>query len=233
MNMAEGLPHLANSLFDFGPLAHGYERWYGTPAGRAHDRVQKQDVRRLLRPAESHERLLDVGCGTGHWSRFFLSLGYEVHGIDLSGEMIAAACAAVPGCTFEVADACDLPFDAASFDVVASMATLEFVRDPAVAVREMARCVRPGGRLLIGTLNRLAPLNQHRVSKGRQPYASAHLLALEELTELLQPCGRLRMLASPAARRKRGGPFTRIFPRGVAPRRRSLSGPFIVAEVRT
>lgn len=222
-------PH---SLFDFGPVAHEYERWYGTPAGRMHDRIQKQDVRTLLRPARGHERLLDVGCGTGHWSAFFLSLGYEVRGVDLSGEMIAAARTAVPGCTFDVADACDLPFEDASFDVVACMATLEFLSDPAAGVREMARCVKPGGSLLIGTLNRLAPLNRHRLSKGRQPYASGRLQSPGELRALLRRFGRARMVASrvPSSDRDRrlGRPIDHQAARG----RRKLTGPFLVAEVR-
>ncbi|MCK4661179.1 MAG: class I SAM-dependent methyltransferase, partial [Phycisphaerae bacterium] len=207
--------------------------WYSTPAGQSHDRVQKQDVRRLLRPAKPHERLLDVGCGTGHWSRFFGSLDYEVHGIDIAPEMLAVAHTAVPGCAFDVADACDLPFEDGAFDVVASMALLEFISDPAAVVREMARCTRPGGSLLIGTLNRLAPLNQHRLSKGRQPYSSAHLLTPKELREMLQPYGKVRMAASPVARREKRSPLAKVLPQWCNSLRRSLSGAFIVAEVRT
>jgi len=233
VSVTVGYPHAASSLFDFGPLADEYDRWYETPAGRAHDRVQIRDVRRLLRPARAGERLLDVGCGTGHWSRFFLSLRYDVHGIDISPEMIAVARTSVPGCDFDVADACALPFEDASFDVVAAMATLEFIRDPPAALREMSRCVKPGGSLLIGTLNGLAPLNQHRLSRGRQPYASAHLLVPEELRGLLRPYGAVRMLASSVSRREKRLPLARMLPRCVAPLRRCLSGPFIVAEVRT
>jgi SAM-dependent methyltransferase len=153
-----------------------------------------------------------------------------VHGIDISAEMLAAARVSSPGCTFEMGDARHLPFEDGSFDVVASMATLEFIPAPAAAVREMVRCARPGGSLLIGTLNQQAPLNQRRLSEGRQPYASAELLAPKELRALLAPHGTVRMRASRVRGGEGGAPAGR--PPGRGGRRRArLSGPFIVAEV--
>jgi ubiquinone/menaquinone biosynthesis C-methylase UbiE len=217
----------AHSLYDFGRLASDYERWYDTPAGGAHDQAQKSDVRRLLKPAPPGVRLLDVGCGTGHWSRFFASLGYEVVGVDISEGTIqvAKACPA-PNCRFEVADALALPFGDHCFDVVAAMSTIEFVSDASVALVEMFRCVKPNGAVLIGTLNRLAPINRHRLAKGREPYASGRLLTPGELRKLLARFGRVRTVASSpntGRRRHRGWRIAA---------RRTLSGPFIVAEVR-
>jgi ubiquinone/menaquinone biosynthesis C-methylase UbiE len=121
--------HNSHALFDFGGLASGYERWYETPAGKSHDLTQKSDVRRFLEPARQGVRLLDVGCGTGHWDSFFAGMGYQVMGIDVAPAMIEVARAALPTGLFQVADACDLPFPDASFDVVVSMATLESRRD--------------------------------------------------------------------------------------------------------
>lgn len=174
---------------------------------------------------------MDVGCGTGHWSSFFAGMGYRVTGIDVAPEMVEVVQSAVPGCTFQVADAHALPFDDGTFDIVAAMATLEFVPDPAAAIAEMARCARRGGHLLVGTLNRLALLNQHRIAKGKEPYASTHLLSPDELRSLLAPWGPARMLASSPDRRGGGA----LPPEGVAGpppvRRGGLNGPFIVAEV--
>jgi len=229
---------------DFGPLAPDYERWYRTAEGKRHDRVQKADVRRLLPRTRPGARLLDVGCGTGHWSRFFAGCGYRVRGVDLSEAMIAeargvtddsgfdttSAASAGPGpagpgatespagCTYSVADAADLPFGDASFDVVAAMAVLEFVPDADIVVSEMARCTRPGGSLLVGTLNRRAALNRERLAAGAQPYAAAKLLTPGELTGLLARYGPVHMRASlpePAGARETG----------------DVLGPFLVAEV--
>lgn len=82
----------STSRFDFGPLASTYDRWYETAEGHRHDVAQKQIVQTLLPAPEADEnRLLELGCGTGHWSRFFVQLGYEVTGIDVSAAMIAVA----------------------------------------------------------------------------------------------------------------------------------------------
>jgi len=232
MSTRERVTHAERSLFDFGPLAREYDRWHETSAGRAHDRVQKEDVRRLLRTGRAGERLLDVGCGTGHWSSFFAGMGYQVTGVDTAPEMIEVARHAVPEGSFRVADACELPFEDASFDVAAAMATLEFIPDPAAAVREMVRCAKPGGSLLVGTLNRHAPLNQHRLSKGKQPYASAHLFSPGDMRSLLARWGHVRMVASHSRQRKARSFMSKRITNRLPLFRGKLDGPFIVAEVR-
>lgn len=226
----------AKTRFDFNPVAREYDRWYETDAGRAHDRVQKADVEALLPTPGDGAELLDVGCGTGHWSRFFAQLGYHVHGVDLSPDMVAVAEAEPAArCRFAVADAAHLPFPDARFDVAAAMAALEFVPDTPAVVREMARCTRPGGSLLIGTLNRLADLNRRRLAAGQEPYVSARLLTPDELEELLAPYGSVRMRAS-SPREGEADRHSRTRNDHRAPgagRLRELDGPFIVAEVRT
>ncbi len=233
--MAGTAHHTANCLFDFGSIADEYDAWYETPAGWAYDRVQKADVRRFLRRRRPGSRLLDVGCGTGHWSRFFASLGYAVVGLDISKRMIETAKAKTPAghCVFEVADACNMPLRNSSFDVVAAMATLEFVPDVYSALTEMFRCVKSGGRVLIGTLNRLAPINLHRLAEEKQPYVSGRLLAPDELRDLLEPFGRVRMVASSEVSSNRAVGQWRTVGRRATRGREKLSGAFIVAEVRT
>lgn len=221
---------LARTRFDFGPHAEKYDRWYATPAGMTHDLTQKSDVFRFLSRAESGARLLDIGCGTGHWSHFFAMLGYTVAAVDVSLGMVRAA-RACHECkvAFQVADASALPFQSASFDIAAAIAALEFLMDPGKALCEMSRCLRNKGRMLIGTLNRAAPLNRQRLAEGREPYASGHLYSPEELRELLHPFGQVRMAASDPDRIFNNPDSGKFDPFSAGA---SLDGPFIVAEVR-
>jgi len=218
------------SLFDFGPLAAVYEDWYSTPEGKAHDLVQQKDVAALLPPAREGQKLLDVGCGTGHWCRFFSAQGYRVKGIDISTEMISVARQALPELSFEVGDAGTLPFDDGSFDVTTSITALEFFPDPDAAVKEMARCSRSDGLMLIGTLNRIAPINQERLAAAVEPFVSGHLLGPKELLDLISPFGEVRMVSSPV-------PGPRKEPRLILANpdptdMNDLLGPLLVALVR-
>ncbi|MBN1902048.1 class I SAM-dependent methyltransferase [Candidatus Sumerlaeota bacterium] len=213
----------SNSLFDFSAKAVGYDRWYETPEGRAHDLAQKADVVKMIGSSGNGRRLLDVGCGTGHWSRFFSSLGFNVYGIDVSPEMLSVAKSSSPSSiTFLHGEAGNLPFDNETFDMAASMATLEFISDASLALREMSRCVKRGGTILIGTLNRLSQLNRQRIANGKEPYASGRLFSPDELRKLLSPFGNVRMLFSDSRSKEENSPGETD---GYD------SAPFIIAEV--
>jgi SAM-dependent methyltransferase len=100
------------------------------------------------------QRLLDVGCGLGDAALAFaadLGAAGEIVGVDASAEMVhgARARAASVRCLtrFVVGDAMALDEPDRSFDAVRSERTLQWLADPAAAVAEMARVVRPGGRV--------------------------------------------------------------------------------------
>jgi SAM-dependent methyltransferase len=97
------------------------------------------------------EQWLDVGCGAGAVSMRAARAGADVTGIDLSEVMIETARrrAAEQGLAiaYEVGDAENLPVADGSFDVVSSSVGLIFAPDHSAVARELARVVRPGGRI--------------------------------------------------------------------------------------
>jgi SAM-dependent methyltransferase len=100
----------------------------------------------LLAP-RAGERVLDLGCGTGHLTAQIAEAGAEVIGIDSSPEMIEEAKRQYPGIPVGVADARDFRFDEA-FDAVFSNAVLHWVKPPEQAVACVRRALKPGGRFV-------------------------------------------------------------------------------------
>ena len=184
------------SWFDFDLLADKYDLWYESAKGRIYDRLEKKVISRYLPTNAKGKKLLEVGCGTGHWSQFFSEYGFEVTGVDVSERMInIAENKNIPNASFRVGDGHCLPFEDGIFDVTAAITTLEFVRDAEVVVQEMVRCTRkPGGQLLIDVLNELARLNRSRRQRPESPYVKARLFSPSQIKQLLEPYGRVRMV---------------------------------------
>jgi arsenite methyltransferase len=111
-------------------------------------------VREALSPARG-ERLLDVGCGPGFYVAELLDeVGPEgsAVGVDSSPSMLAAAAQRTAGrenVSFHEGDATALPVEDASFDAALSVQVLEYVADVPAALRELARALRVGGRIVI------------------------------------------------------------------------------------
>lgn len=99
--------------------------------------------------------VLDSATGTGNAAAVALEHGARVIGVDSAPEQIAAARARLPAtdAEFVVADAEDLPFPAAYFDAGVSVFGIIFADDPARALADLVRCVRPGGPVAFTTLN--------------------------------------------------------------------------------
>ena len=100
----------------------------------------------LLDP-QPGERFLDVGTGSGGLAKRAAERGADVVGIDVAEGALDAARRAAPEARFEVADAQELPFADASFDIVASAYGVNFATEHAVAAAELARVCRAGGRI--------------------------------------------------------------------------------------
>lgn len=123
------------------------EPWYEHLYARLH-----AILARVLAPPPDgrRRRALDAGCGHGFQTAILHDLGYETHGVDLAAALLARARRAVPAARLVRADITFLPYPRDHFDVVSCCgSTLSFVDQPDRALHELARVLRPGGRLLI------------------------------------------------------------------------------------
>lgn len=115
--------------------------------------------------------VLDVGSGDGAAASSLAPYCRSLTCVDSSGKMIEAARERLQRfahATARVADVHDLPFVAGSFDAVLLFHTLTYAENPASALAECARVLRPGGRLV------LLCLDQHRQHEVTAPYGELH-----------------------------------------------------------
>jgi trans-aconitate 2-methyltransferase len=104
------------------------------------------DLIELLAP-RAGERIVDLGCGTGHLTAQIAERGAEVMGVDASAEMVRQARENYPGIDFRVGDARTFSVDE-PVDAVFSNATLHWVKDAAAAAGRIVLALRPGGRFV-------------------------------------------------------------------------------------
>lgn len=152
-----------------------YDAWYATPRGRWIGDTEYALARRALAPVAG-STLLDVGCGTGWFTRRFAADGAIATGLDTDGTWLAYARArSGPGLRWVEGDARCLPFADGSFDAVVSIAALCFVADERRAVAEIVRVARR--RFAIGWLNRHSLLYFQKAGRGAYRGARWHTAA--------------------------------------------------------
>lgn len=169
-----------------------YVSWRATPLGVVTEAIEQRLIPDMMGQLAG-ARILDAGCGDGALVCALASRGAEATGVDPDPAMLAAARsrAAIAGdrATFIEGRVERLPFPDASFDVVASITVLCFVPDAAGAVREMARVLRPGGRLVLGELGRWslwAALRRLRGWFGSSTWKAARFRTATELRALAE-----------------------------------------------
>jgi len=136
----------------FDRVAHVYsELWSDAKAGRLQREAVWRHTGHLIRAGS---RVLDLGCGTGDDALMLTSCGASVTGIDSSPEMVRVACASgvdARVCPIEHLDRVD-----GSFDVVwSNFGALNCVENPGGLRDSLAKATRPGGHLVVCTMNRV------------------------------------------------------------------------------
>lgn len=160
-----------------------YDAWYRTARGAWIGEIEYRLLRALLAPAPG-ETLLDVGCGTGYFTRRFALAGNAVTGLDSDSSMLRFARAhSAKDERYVLGDARALPFKDREFDCCVSVTALCFIREQAAALAEMFRVTRR--IVVLGLLNRWSVLY---LQKGRHggsgAYRGAHWHSTREVREL-------------------------------------------------
>jgi SAM-dependent methyltransferase len=139
------------------------------------------------------DRVLDVACGPGNFTRDFAPAASEglVVGLDASESMLVTAAreTAAPNVAYLRGDACDLPFRDGSFDAICCFAALYLIEEPMRALAEIVRVLAPGGRLaLLSSCNR-GPLSAGTANAIVRRLSGVRVFERDELTRALNDDG--------------------------------------------
>ncbi|MBQ0832204.1 MAG: malonyl-ACP O-methyltransferase BioC [Marinobacter sp.] len=158
--MVTGLPVRSACLASKKDIARGFGKARATYEGAS--RLQRLMGNTMLEVLQSQVdlnrvpiRALDLGCGTGWFTRRLAGLGGvgSVMGMDLSPGMVEQAGASeFPDVAWVVADAEAIPLPNESCDLIFSNLMIQWCADPSLVLRECRRVLRPGGRLMVSTL---------------------------------------------------------------------------------
>ncbi len=123
-------------------------RWFN----RFYAYFQHRAVTRMLADQTfAGARALDVGCGSGRWSRWMRERGAEVVGIDPTAAMLETAARLSPGVEFRRMSATQIELPPESLDFVLSVTVIQHLQpeEQAAAAASMCRVLKPGGRLFV------------------------------------------------------------------------------------
>ena len=182
------------NIFTKKEVAQEYDAYYSSKQGKEIDQIEKQAIRQLLKPVKPGE-MLEIGCGTGHWTAFFSEMGFQLTATDVSDVMLSIAkVKSIPNVTFSKADVLQLPFPNSHFDQIAVVTALEFCGDIDQAFSEIKRVLKPNGWLVAGCLNANSILGK---TKDQDPvFRHGHFMSKFELQNHLSEFGSPKIIES-------------------------------------
>jgi ubiquinone/menaquinone biosynthesis C-methylase UbiE len=196
-------PGLAQNFMLSSVVPRIYERWWRPGLGRVAKGAfgpgmgEEKRIARLLLALSPGDGVLDVGCGTGNFTREFArSVGPDglAVGLDVSQTMLAravrdTAAAGYDQVAYVRADAADAPFLDASFDAICCFAALNLFADPYAALDSFTRVLTPGGRLAIFTSARGRSVPLRTFERVVQARSGMNMFERDELVNALAERG--------------------------------------------
>lgn len=169
-----------------------YARWRASTLGKITEELERHRVLDQMGPVAG-KRVLDVGSGDGVLTTALATLGAFAVGLDVDRPALRVAAARriePPSSARYVEGRIErLPFRDATFDVVVAVTVLCLVADRPAAIREAARVLRPGGRLVVGELGRWnlwAAKRRVKAWLGSRLWRSVHFSSASDLVRVVQ-----------------------------------------------
>ncbi len=170
--------------------ANKYDAFFETKKGKYIYEVETRDLLNMLH-LKPGMRILEIGSGTGLYITKFAKQGIKMVGIDISEHMTAIAQQKIDHLELDaevhVMDANHIDFPENYFDAAFSMGVFDFIEQPENVYQSISKVVKPGGKIVIATVNRESQYGELYMSpefnKGKV-YAHAHFKSMDDLVAM-------------------------------------------------
>mgnify|MGYP000898907456 CR=1 FL=1 len=147
--------------FNFDKIAESYDNFFGASPLKEVHTIEQETVEVFLDNILKG-KLLDIVCGTGRWTKFFVKNGFKCTGIDISNKMLSVARAKSINAKWVSYEGAELPYDDDSFDVVSAMNVFEHADELYLMLDEIYRVLKPGGYLIASCMNQRSVIGTNR-----------------------------------------------------------------------
>lgn len=173
-------------------IADSYDDWYTTGSGDIYDQLEKKAIYSLIKNLKKGS-ILEIGCGTGHWTEYFSALDFHVYGIDNSAAMIENAKQKnIRNAMFKVADAETFYIDK-MFDHAAFITSLEFVNDPIKVIDNTLKYIKDDGHIILGILNKDSLLGKQSSNNNDPVFSNARFYSVKEIKNTFKKYGKTKI----------------------------------------
>jgi ubiquinone/menaquinone biosynthesis C-methylase UbiE len=166
-------------------VVESYESWYEGKYKRA-DLLEKRVLGIMVDQFDSPKSILEIGCGTCHFTRWFSSSAFQAFGADISPLMLRQAKRLWPDGDLVNSRSSQLPFKSGTFDVACFITCFEYMPDPIGVLREAFRVSRQG--IFLGLMNKWSLPTFRRklqLAFGKNDYyRKAHFYSVFEMKSL-------------------------------------------------
>jgi ubiquinone/menaquinone biosynthesis C-methylase UbiE len=175
----------------FDSFASQYDKWFETGLGKYVLETEMELTLKLAEPKQG-EKVLDIGVGTGIFACELMRYGADITGIDVSDKMLEIAKSKGVGNVL-IGNAESLDFADEAFDLVISITALEFIKNPEIAISEMVRVCKKGGRVVVGTLGSESCWASRRMKAAKEDpksvFRDARFYSFDELKQMAEKTG--------------------------------------------
>ena len=176
------------NAFEDEQLAKRYENYYETKYKRT-DLLEKELLTELFAKLPISKTVLEIGCGTGHFTNWMQSkLKLQAIGLDSSKPMITEAKHTASQTVLIQGHGEKLPLITKAVDIAAFITSLEFMTKPTEALKEAARVAKAG--LILGLINKASPDALRKTFKAKiqqnSIYSQAKFYSISDIKKLLE-----------------------------------------------